>query len=62
MEKLEVEGKEYEVIGYTDDGLPIIKSIAVSIQDGFDEHGNPKMNVNITVPPVTIGATSGKVQ
>lgn len=60
MEYLEVEGKQYEVSGYADDGLPIIKATAISTQDGFDEDGNPKISVKINVPSVTIGATPGE--
>jgi len=62
METITVEGKEYEVSGYAEDGLPIIKADATSVQDGFDEDGNPKISVNINVPPVTIGVTPGKVE
>jgi len=62
MEKIEIDGQEYEVTGHAEDGLPIIRGIATSTQDGFDEDGNPKISVNIKVPAVTIGATPGKVQ
>lgn len=62
METIDIEGKTYEVSGHADDGLPIIKATAVSTQDGFDENGNPKISVNITVPPITIGVTPGEVQ
>ena len=48
-ETIEIEGKQYEVSGYADDGLPIIKAIAVSTQDGFDEFGNPKISVKTKV-------------
>lgn len=61
MDKIEIDGKEYAVTGYADDGLPIIRGIATSTQDGFDDDGNPKISVNIKVPPITIGATPGKV-
>lgn len=62
METMEIDGKQYEVVGHHQDGLPIIRGIATTTQDGFDEHGNPKLSVKITVPPVTIGATPGKVE
>jgi hypothetical protein len=59
---IDIDGQTYKVSGYADDGLPIIKAHAESFQDGFDEEGNPKISVKITVPPVLIGATPGKVQ
>jgi len=62
METIKIEGKHYEVTGYAEDGLPIIKGEAVSTQDGFDEVGNPKVSVNITVPSVPIGVTPGKIE
>ena len=62
METIEIDGKEYEVTGHADDGLPIIKAVATSTQDGFDEDGNPKISVQINVPPITIGVTPGKVE
>lgn len=60
MDKIEIEGKEYEVTGYAEDGLPIIRGVAISTQDGFDEDGNPKISVNITVPAATIGIVPGE--
>lgn len=60
METIEIEGKTYEVTGYAEDGLPIIKATAVSTQDGFDEAGNPKISVNITVPSAPLAATPGQ--
>lgn len=62
METIDIEGKTYGVSGYADDGLPIIKATATSTQDGFDEDGNPKVSVQISVPPITIGATPGEIQ
>ena len=59
METVSIEGTDYEVIGTADDGLPIIRGIATSTQDGFDEDGNPKISVNVTVPAVLIGAIPG---
>lgn len=61
MDKIEIDGKEYEVIGHDKDGVPTIRGIATTTQDGFDEDGNPKINVNVSVPSITIGATPGKV-
>lgn len=62
MKNLELNGKEYEVVGVADDGLPIIRGIATSTQDGFDEGGNPKISVNVQVPSILIGLTPGEVQ
>ena len=59
METIEIEGKEYEVIGY-DNGLPTIRGVATSTQDGYDEEGNPKISVNITVPAASLFATPGE--
>ena len=62
METIEINGNTYEVSGYAEDGLPIIKANATSTQDGFDEDGNPKINVNITVPVANLLGTPGEVQ
>lgn len=62
METIEIEGKTYEVTGHAEDGLPIIKATATSTQDGFDEHGNPKISVQINLPAALIGITPGKVE
>lgn len=60
METIDIDGKKYEVTGHAADGLPIIKGIATSTQDGFDEDGNPKISVNIAVPSILIGANPGE--
>jgi len=60
METIEIDGKKYEVTGHADDGLPIIRGIATSTQDGFDEDGNPKISVKVNVPAIVVGATPGK--
>lgn len=62
MDKVNIDGKDYEVTGYADDGLPIIRGIATTTQDGVDEQGNPKISVNINVPPITIGVQPGEVK
>ena len=62
MNTLNINGIDYEVTGYADDGLPIVRGIATQTQDGFDKDGNPKISTNITVPAITIGATPGEVQ
>lgn len=61
MQTLEIDGKEYEVIGHDENGVPTIRGEAISHQDGFDEDGNPKISVTVSVPPITIGATPGMV-
>lgn len=62
MDTMNIDGQEYEVTGHADDGLPIIRGIATTTQDGFDAEGNPKISVNVTVPAVTIGITPGEVK
>jgi len=60
METVKIGDNAFEVIGYNpDDGLPIIRGIAVSTEDGHDEHGNKKISVNITIPVTAMGAVPG---
>lgn len=61
MDTINIDGKDYEVSGYAEDGLPIIKATATSVQDGFDAEGNPKISVQINVPPITIGVVPGEI-
>lgn len=61
METVEIDGKKYEVTGTAEDGLPIIRGIATSTQDGFDKDGNPKISVSVQVPAIIIGVTPGEV-
>ena len=61
-ETIEIDGKQYEVTGHADDGLPIIRGIATSTQDGFDEVGNPKISINVTVPAASLFATPGEIK
>lgn len=60
MDTLDLDGKQYEVIGHADDGLPIIRGVAIATQDGTDDDGNPRISVNVTVPPITIGVAPGE--
>ena len=60
MDTIDINGKEYEVIGHDESGVPIIKGVATTTQDGFDEDGNPKVSVNITVPAASLFAVPGK--
>lgn len=63
LETLEIDGKIYSVIGHDPvDGLPILQGVATSKQDGFDEDGNPKISVNVTVPAVVLAITPGEVE
>ena len=62
MKTTTINGNKYEISGYAEDGLPILKATAVSTQDGFDKDGNPKISVLINVPPINIGVTPGKVE
>lgn len=56
---VEIDGKQYEVVGKADDGLPIIRGTATTVEhkdeDGsqiYDEDGNPKVSVSINVTPL----------
>jgi hypothetical protein len=60
MDTIEIDGQEFEVIGYGEDGLPTIKGEATSTQDGFDDEGNPKISVNVIVPAASLLATPGE--
>lgn len=62
MDTLEIDGKEYEVISRDENGFPTIRGIATNVQDGFDEEGNPKISVNITVPAASLFAVPGEVE
>lgn len=62
MDTIKINDNTYEISGYADDGLPIIKATAETIDEGFDEDGNPKRSVKITVPPIELGATPGEVE
>jgi hypothetical protein len=60
MDTIEIEGKNYQVSGYAEDGLPIIQATATSVQDGVDEHGNPKISTIINVPVAPLSGTPGQ--
>lgn len=60
METLDFNGEQYEIIGTAEDGLPIIRGIATSTQDGFDNDGNPKVSVNVVVPAASLFASPGQ--
>lgn len=62
MEHVEIEGKQYEVTGYADDGLPIIRAEVTTTEEGVDEDGNPIRSVHVRVPSATIGVTPGEVK
>lgn len=61
MNTIEIEGKRYEVTGYAEDGLPVIRGVATSTQDGFDEDGNPNISVQINVPSAPLVAVPGEI-
>jgi hypothetical protein len=59
MQTVEIEGKKYEITGNDVNGVPVIKGFATTInhtdEQGnqiFDEQGNPKQSVHISVSPV----------
>ena len=60
METINIDGKDYEVIGHEEDGLPVIRGISTTTEDGFDEEGNPKRSVNVFVPSIILGVTPGR--
>jgi hypothetical protein len=60
METIEIDGKDYEVIGHDDNGVPTVRGVATQTQDGYDEDGNPKISINITVPAASLFATPGE--
>jgi hypothetical protein len=62
METIEIEGKQYEVIGHDASGVPTIRGVATQTQDGVDKNGTPKINVNVSVPPITIGVVPGEIK
>lgn len=62
METLNIDGKDYEVIGHDENGVPTVRGVATTTQDGFDEQGNPKISVNVSVPAITIGVTPGEIK
>jgi hypothetical protein len=61
MDTIEIDGKEFEVISRDETGFPTVRGEAVTTQDGFDEEGNPKISVNVTVPAANLLAKPGEV-
>lgn len=61
MDTITINGNVYQVSGYAEDGLPIIKAHAERIEQGVDENGNPKVSTIITVPPIEMGAEPGNI-
>lgn len=62
METVTTEEKEMTVTGL--DGIPVkVMAKVIRTDHGVtDAEGNPKISIEIKVPPVTIGATPGKVE
>jgi hypothetical protein len=46
----------------TDEGSQEVLCEVVTTKDGVDEEGNPKISVEIKVPPIDLGAEPGKVE
>lgn len=66
METVEIDGKEYEISGRDHMGIPIIKGQATTVhhkdENGnqiFDEDGNPKVSVHISVSPTETPIVGG---
>jgi hypothetical protein len=62
MDTIQINGNTYEISGYAEDGLPIIQANATTVQDGFDESGNPKVSTIINVPPIKMGIAPGGIE
>lgn len=62
METVKVEEKEMTVTGI--DGVPVkVMAKVITTDHGVnDEEGNPKISVEIKVPPVTVGVKPGEVE
>lgn len=62
METVTTEDKEMTVTGA--DGVPtkVMAKVITTDHGVTDEEGNPKISVEIKVPPITIGATPGRVE
>lgn len=63
MEYIEIEGQKYEIQGRDHNGTPVIKGHATSVHQKdeqgnhiYDEDGNPKISVHISVSPVAQAA------
>lgn len=55
---LEIDGNQVPITGHTDDGVPIVQGFPTTIHHTddagnpiFDEEGNPKVSVHISVSP-----------
>lgn len=60
MDTVEIDGKQYEVTGHDHMGIPVIKGQATTVQHKdengnqiFDEDGNPKISVHVSVSPTS---------
>lgn len=58
METIEIDGKQVPVTSHTEDGVPVVRGYPTTIhhigEDGkqiYDEDGNPKISVHISVSP-----------
>jgi hypothetical protein len=62
METVTTEDKEMTVTGPDGVETKVMAKVIRTDHGVTDEEGNPKISVEIKVPPVTIGATPGKVE
>lgn len=60
---MEVTTEDKTMVVTDKDGLEHkVQAKVITTRDGFDEQGNPKVSVQINVPPIEIGAQPGKVE
>lgn len=62
METVTIEDKEMTVTTMDGQQVKVVAKVIRTDHGVTDEEGNPKISVEIKVPPVTIGATPGKVE
>lgn len=52
-EYLNIGDKQYEIVRYAEDGVPVLKAQITTKEEGFDKDGYPIRSVNINVPAAT---------
>lgn len=62
METVTTEDKEMTLTGLDGAQTKVMAKVIRTDHGVTDEEGNPKISVEIKVPPVLIGATPGEVQ
>lgn len=55
------EDKEFTITNKDGSTVTLMGKVTTT-KDGFDEDGNPKVSVQINVPPIDLGATPGEIQ